>query len=106
MAKRKTNQSESVRQYMKEHPDASAIDIAKAVKVQPGLVYSVKASLKAKSGKKATKKTTRGGVVIAGSNGTADQIVAAARLIQSCGGVNEAKQALKAATQVAAALEQ
>ena len=48
MAKRKTNKSEAVRQYVAEHPDASATDVAKAVKVQPALVYNVRTNLKAK----------------------------------------------------------
>ena len=56
MAKKKINKSEAIRQYMAKHPDAFVTDIAKALKVQPGLVYQVKASLHAK---KRRKKTTK-----------------------------------------------
>ncbi len=105
MVKRKINKSESIRQYMAENPDASANDIANALKVQPGLVYQVK-SLKAKTRrKKATTKKARGSIATVMSNGAADQVVAAARLIKSCGSIAEARQALKTAEQVAAALE-
>ena len=105
MAKRKTNKSESIRQYMAKHPDASANDVAKALKVQPGLVYQVK-SLKAKSGRKKTiKKKAKRSFATAMANGTADQVVAAAKLIHSCGSIEQARQALKTAEQVVAALE-
>ena len=49
MAKNKTNKSEAIRQELATHPEKSAIDIAKALKVKPALVYNVKASVKAKA---------------------------------------------------------
>ena len=104
MAKNKTNKSEAIRQELANHPDKSATDIAKTLKVQPALVYNVKASLKAKAGR--PKRTTRKSAVSAEStNGSVQQVIAAARLIKSCGGIDAARQALKAAEQVAAALE-
>ena len=103
MAKRKTNKSEAIRQYMAKHADASASDVAKAVKVQTGLVYQVKASLKAKKSKRKTAK--RKVRTVASTDTSVDQVIAAANLITSCGSIELAQQALKAAEKVAKALE-
>ncbi len=103
MAKRTTNKSELIRQYMAKHQNASAADIAKALKVQVGLVYQVKANLKAKKSKRKTAK--RKVRTVASTDTSITQVVAAANLIKSCGSIEQAQQALKAAEKVAKALE-
>ncbi len=103
MAKRKTNKSEAIRQYMAKHQNATAAEIAKALKVQIGLVYQVKQGMAAKAKKKAGK--GRGRPVAASSDTSVNQVIAAANLIKSCGSTEQARQALKAAEKVAKALE-
>ena len=107
MAKRKSNKSEAIRQYLAKHPDVSTHDVAKALNVTPALVYNVKSVLKAKRRRKKTvemRKPSLSASTVA-ANGVVEQVVAAARLIQSCGGTEGARQALKAAEKVVAALE-
>ena len=98
MAKRKTNKSEAIRQYMAQHADASVSDVAKALKVQVGLVYQVKASLK--GGKKTTKRKPA-----ATMDTSIAKVIAALNLIKMCGSPEQAHQAVKAAEKVARALE-
>ena len=106
MAKRKTNKSELIRQELAKHPEKSVQDLAKAVKVDASLVYQVKSQMKAKSGgAKRSKRKRRAAVSSTAANGSVQGVIAAARLIKSCGGIDGARQALKAAEQVAAALE-
>lgn len=63
MAKAKTkkpSKSAAIREALKATPEKSAAEIAKELKVTPGLVYAVKASnKKKKSGKAAGKKRGR-----------------------------------------------
>ena len=101
MAKRKTNKSESIRQYMAQHPNASIKDIANDLKVQTGLVYQVKANLKAK---KRGKKIAKRKAAVAVDTNIA-KVIAAVNLIKLCGSPEQARQALKAAEKVAKALE-
>ena len=65
MAKKRTaggnSKSDAIRQYLQEHPDATAKDIVPAlaqqgIVVSEGLVSVVRSSLKKRAGKKATKK--------------------------------------------------
>ncbi len=98
MAKRKTNKSAAIRQYMAQHADASASDVAKALKLQVGLVYQVKASLK---GRKNTAERKPAATVDTG----VARVIAAANLIKMCGSPEQAHQAVKAAEKVARALE-
>jgi hypothetical protein len=104
VAKNKTNKSEAIRQELATHPEKSAIDIAKALKVKPALVYNVKASVKAKA-RRPERTRQKSAVSAESTNASVQQVIAAARLIKVCGGIDAAKQALKAAEQVAAALE-
>ena len=108
MAKRKTNKSEAIRKYLAKHPDATANEIVKALNVQPALVYNVKSLLK-KSRRNGSQKAARkkrasvaGEVKIA--NGSVEEVVAAAKLIHSCGSIERARMALNAAQKVADAL--
>ena len=95
MAKRKTNKSEAIRQYMAKHPKATAMDVAKALKVQASLVYQVKMSQK--------KKTTKRPPATIATN--VEAVIAAANLVKLCGGTEQARQALKAADKVLAVLK-
>ena len=103
MAKSKTNKSEAIRQYMAQHENASVTEIAKALKVQTGLVYQVKGAMAGKSKKKTGK--TRGRPVASSSDTSVDQVIAAANLIKACGSTEQARQAIKAAEQIVKALE-
>ncbi len=98
MAKRRTNKSELIRQYMAQHADASASDVAKALKVQVGLVYQVKASLQKKTSKRKVRP-------VASTDTSITQVIAAANLIKMCGSPGQAHQAVKAAEKVAKALD-
>ena len=106
MAKKKTvNKSQQVRDYVKKHPTAKAKDIAKAVRVQVGLVYAVKAQSKSKTlngkpGRPAGRPTK---VSTSGSSGTSE-VLRAAEFVKSCGGLSAARNALDAVEQVAAAV--
>ena len=113
MAKRKANKSEAIRQYLAEHPNAATKDIAKALRVNAALVYNVKSSLKSGKKKKASarkpvkRKARKKAVSHAqeNGNGTVAHVIAAARLIRTCGGPAEAREAIRAAELVSAALD-
>ncbi len=106
MAKRKTNKSQAIREYLAQDPEASAATVSKAVKAPASLVYQVKAKMKAKTDGRTTKK--RGRKRAASSrveaNGSSEHVILAAKLVKACGGVAGAREALRAAEQVAAAL--
>ena len=78
MAKKKINKSEAIRRHMAEHPDASVKDVAKALKVQPGLVYQVKASLHDKKRRKKIAKGKPGAAV----DTSVEKVIAALNLIK------------------------
>ncbi len=101
MARQKASKSEAIRQYLADHPDESAQTIAKTLKVKPALVYNVKSMMRSRKNGSAK----RGRAAAASANGSVDQVIAAARLIKSCGGIEQARLALKAAEQVASALD-
>lgn len=106
MAKRKTNKSQAIRVYLEKDPEASAATVAKACKAKASLVYQVKAKMKSPTGGRKRKTARRGRSAAAvETNGSAEHVIAAAKLVQSCGSVAAARQALRAAEQVAAALE-
>lgn len=119
MAKRKVNKSAKVRDYLKDHPDAGPTEVARALKsygVTPATVSNTKARMaagtKARMGAGRRKKRKRAGRPRGtGRNGAmrrtasnVDAVVAAAKLIRQCGGLDEAKAALKTADQIASAL--
>ena len=92
MATRKVNKSAEVRQYITDHPDAGPTEIANALKklnITPNFVSNVKLKMKTKNGKKP---------------GDFESLVAAAEFIKSCGGVDNAKEALRVAEQVVSAV--
>jgi hypothetical protein len=106
MAKRrKTNRSEIVRQYLSEHPDEGPSQVAQALKrykVTPHLVSNVKNKMKKDSSprRKKVRKRSATSVATAGADEFAS-VVAAAQLIKTCCGLEQAQQALKAAGKVA-----
>ena len=108
MARRKINKSEAIRRYLAKHPNAAADEIVKAVNVQSAHVYNVKSMLKKSrmnspqmsQAKQRAAASHNAGV----GNGSVDEVVAAARLIHSCGGIERARLALNAAKKVAEAL--
>ena len=105
MARQKASKSEAIRQYLADHPDESAQTIAKTLKVKPALVYNVKSMMRSRKNGSVKRGRGRGRVAAASANGSVEQVIAAARLIKSCGGIEQARLALKAAEQVASALD-
>ena len=103
MARRKVNKSEQIRNYLAANPQAPAGEIAKALNVQPALVYNVKSTMKSAAAGR-SKPVRRRAAASAEANGSADHVVQAARLIQSCGGIDGAREALNAAQKVSDAL--
>lgn len=91
--------------------------MAKTLKVRPGLVYNVKAKMKATTNGKATQTKTNAKKRVAArkmsghSNGAAlpaalsdGKLIQAAELLKSCGGVEDAVQVLRTVARVADAL--
>ncbi len=112
MAKKKKSKSQAVREYLAENPKAAVADIAKSLKVSPAIVYNVKSLLKGKASGATRGKVGRPKGTVAARRGklsnTSPQlsnVIEAARLIQSCGGIDHAKQALDAAEQVAVTMQ-
>ena len=108
MARRKTNKSEAIRQYLAKHKNADTHVIVKALNVQSALVYNVKSTLK-KSRMKGRQQSQEHQRALAAhkaaiANGSVNEVVAAARLIHSCGSIERAQLALNAAQKVAEAL--
>lgn len=110
MAKRrKTNRSEVIRQYLAEHPDEGPSEVAQALKrhkVTPHLVSNVKSKMNKGSSPRRKKVAKRSAPSVA-PTGTDEfaNVVAAAQLIKTCGGLEQAQQALKAAGKVADLLQ-
>ena len=110
MAKRrKTNRSELIRQYLAEHPDEGPSQVAEALKqykVNAHLVSNVKNKMNNAGSPRGKKVATRPApsVATAGADKFAS-VVAAAQLIKTCGGLEQAQQALKAAGKVADLLQ-
>jgi hypothetical protein len=110
MAKQTASKSEQIREHLAANPEASAPEVAKALKVSTGLVYNVKSGMKQSGGKKRRRprkrrkavRVSRNGAVRAGR--TEEPIVHAARLIKACGSVEEAERVLRAVGVVATTL--
>ncbi len=108
MARRQSTKSEAIRQYLAKHKNADTNEIVQALNVQPALVYNVKSNLKKsrvndrrRYQEKQRASATHNAPV---ANGSVDEVVAAARLIHSCGSIERARLALNAAKKVADAL--
>lgn len=102
MARKKgVNQSQRVRDYMGEHPEAKAGEIAEALGVPASLVYNVRSNASKGGGKAKVKKRGRprkssvASSSKAVSNGTQlDAIRQAAELVKSCGSIEKAREVL------------
>lgn len=91
MAKRRVNKSALIKVAIKDMPEAPASQIVdalalKKVKVTPGLVYAVKASIKKSSGKK-RRKITSGRVSL-------DDLMIARSTVERIGSVAKTREAL------------
>ncbi len=98
MGKRKINKSEKVREYLTEHRDAMPTDGAAALKrygITPGFFSNVKAKLKNDQATKKHGKKTRV------SRAATNEVLAAAALIRTCGGAENAKDSIRAADEIA-----
>ena len=102
MGKRKINKSEKVREYLTEHRDAMPTDGAAALKrygITPGFFSNTKTRIK-----NSQVKTKRGGKR-RGSRAATSEILAAAELIRTCGGAENAKDSIRAADEIAKLLK-
>ena len=102
MARKKPSKSAAIRRYAAKHPTAKASEIARAVGAQVALVYNVRATDKKKNGKAASGSKRK--AKPATPKNRPDQVLLAAKFVQSCGGIDEAKLALDTLEQVAEAL--
>lgn len=96
MAKRKSNKSAAIRDYIAANPNAKPKEIltalrAKGLDVSVGLVSVVKYSKKSKSGKKPGRPKKAAST---GSGLSADQLLAAKALADSLGGIQNTREAL------------
>ena len=93
---RKVNKSAEVRKILTENPDMGPTEISNALKsrkivVSPNFVSNVKLKLKNGNGSGRGRKIA-----------TMDDVLAAAQLIKTCGGIENAKRALDLAEMVVA----
>ena len=94
MAKRGINKTQLVCEYFAKHPDAGPTEVAEALKkykISPAYVSNIKFKI-------------RHGINGAGSStggATPESVLAAARFIRVCGGLDNARKALRAAGEVA-----
>lgn len=92
MAKRRVNKTQLVKDYFAKHPDAGPTEVSEALKkykISPAYVSNIK--FKIRHG-------INGG---SGIGAAPDTVLAAARFIRVCGGLDEARKALRAAGEVA-----
>ena len=98
------NKSQTVRDYLKAHPDTSNKEVAEAltkqgVKISPNHVANIKSKRDVSKGKRkrrskaATAMSAKGGVSV-------HEIKAAFVLLKECGGIENAKKALEAAREI------
>ena len=94
VGKRRINKTQLVRDYFAKHPDAGPTEVAEALKkykISPAYVSNIKFKI-------------RHGINGAGSStggATPESVLAAARFIRVCGGLDNARKALRAAGEVA-----
>ena len=92
MAKRKVNKTQLVKDYFAKNPEAGPTEVAEALKkhkISPAYVSNIK--FKIRHG-------LNGG---SGTGAAPDAVLAAARFIRACGGLDQARKALRAAGEVA-----
>lgn len=104
--KKQKTQSDRIRDYIKSHPKAPASEVAKALSVKPNLVYSVKSK---SNGKTTKKKPVKAKPKTTPQNGrpskpSDDAMVHAARLLNTCGSMEEATRVLGAVGRIAETL--
>ena len=110
--KKKINKSEAIRKYDKQHSDSTASEVVaalakKGIKIVPTQVYNVRAkSTKKKPARKSGRPKGKRQVSSAKvSAPDASALEAAASLVKQTGGVEEAREALKALERITKALE-
>jgi hypothetical protein len=99
MAKRNLNKTQLVKDYFAKHPDAGPSQVAEALKkyeISPAYVSNIK--FKIRHGIGGTGSSTGGA--------SPESVLAAARFIRVCGGLDHARKALRAAGEVAEILSQ
>ena len=96
MAKSKVNKTQAILEYMAANPDAGPSAVAKELKhlnITAQYVSVVKNNAKNAAAKKQRNQT-------AGSGGSHDALIQAARFIKSCGGIEAARDALAVAAKI------
>ncbi|HEX3658232.1 MAG TPA: hypothetical protein VHV55_20760 [Pirellulales bacterium] len=96
MAKAKTSKSAEVREALAANPKKPVAELAKELKVTPGLIYNIKATSKKKPGKPKAKPGRKPGHK-AGANGTAPAVAhnaldSAFEFVTKVGGLLHAEQ--------------
>lgn len=96
MAKAKTSKSAKVREALAAHPNKPVAELAKELKVTPGLIYNIKANSKKKTGKPKGKPGRKPGRK-PGANGAAPHVAHAAldsafEFVTKVGGLLHAEQ--------------
>ena len=98
------NKSQSIRDYLKDHPGASNKEVADAltkqgIKLSPDYVSTVKGQMKAKKGKRKRRRKAAEVISVKTGIGVAE-IKAAFELLKHCGSIALAKEALAAAVEI------
>ena len=94
MAKRTINKTQLVKDYFQKNPDAGPSEVAEALKkhkISPAYVSNIK--FKIRHGINGSGSSTGGA--------SPESVLAAARFIRVCGGLDNARKALRAAGEVA-----
>ena len=105
MAKKpKVNKSQSIRDYLKDHPGTANKEVADAltkqgIKLTPDYVATVKGMMTAKKGKRKRRKTAATAMSVKTGVGI-QEIKAAFALLKHCGSLALAKEALAAAVEI------
>ena len=104
MAKKSVNKSQTVRDYLKTHPNTANKDVAEAltkqgIKLTANHVANIKSKMSAGKGKR--KRRHKAAEVASVKTGIGiSEIKAAFALLKHCGGIAEAREALAAAVEI------
>ena len=95
----KVNKSQSIRDYLKDHPGTANKEVAEALKVSVNLISTVKSQMTAKKGKRKRRQTAATAMSVKTGVGI-PEIKAAFALLKHCGSLTVAKEALAAAVEI------
>jgi hypothetical protein len=104
MPKKPVNKSQTVRDYLKDHPGVGNKEVAETltkqgIQISPSYVAAVKSKMTAKKGKRKRRQNAADSMAIKTGIGVAE-IKAAFALLKHCGSLAAAKEALAAAVEI------